>query len=74
MSKTISLWDYINYNNTQLNNRFKEQFNIEKLPRDCKSSKSFLNIYMKEQITNNDFIFLKNVYNAYFDYKLKNDE
>lgn len=71
MSKSISLslWDYINYNDTRLNKQFKQLFDISKLPRDCKSSKKFLNIYM-ENLTQTDLKFLKDVYNEYFDYKI----
>lgn len=64
MSKTMSLWEYINYFDTQTNLNFKQKINLGKLPRNCISSKKFINIYMDEI----DIKILKNVYNNYFEY------
>ena len=65
-NKTLSLWEYINYNDTYLSLRFKHLGLLKNLPCECISSKKFLNIFMKNE--NLDLKFLKNVYNEYFYY------
>lgn len=62
--KTLSLWEYISYNDTVLSCRFKELNLLDKLPTECISSKKFLNMYMGNE--NLDIKFLKNLYNEYF--------
>lgn len=67
MSKTMSLWQYINYYDTDLCKNFKEYFLLQKLPKQCISSKKFLQIYMND--SNNIFQtqLLKNLYNQYYE-------
>lgn len=67
MSKNITLWEYINYYDTALNKRFREEKNyISKLTNKNISSKTFLNLYKCENDI--DLNFLKRIYNEYFDF------
>lgn len=69
-AKTLSLWEYISYNNSVLSCRFKELNLLDNLPIECISSKKFLNIYMENE--NLDIDFLKDLYNEYFIFINKN--
>lgn len=67
-NKILSLWEYINYNNSDLIEQFKQLNLLYKLPSECISSKKFLNIYME----NIDIRFLKDLYNEYFNFVIQN--
>lgn len=67
MSKTImSLWEYVNFFDTELTNKFRQNNNYySKIPKKIISSKNFLNLYKNEEI---DQYFLKKLYMEYYIY------